>query len=115
MHSDRSDQQRTPYTWPDEVRPTDEQVAAWLTICTPEERIERVRWWREQANRAWDCTMQDHYHRRNDEARRRVSRALDLIDSFDPTCGSGRTRAFVNDLRQALLSSPSVAAPEAQP
>jgi hypothetical protein len=30
---------RTPRPWPDDAYPTAEQLAAWLTTCTPEERL----------------------------------------------------------------------------
>ena len=51
---------RTPYSWPAESIPTDEQVAEWLAVCTPAERLERVTWWREQATRAQRCWIESH-------------------------------------------------------
>lgn len=60
LSADPRSDQRTPYPWPADSRPTDEQVAEWLAACTPEERLERVRWWREQSEQGWRCFVENH-------------------------------------------------------
>lgn len=42
------------------------------------------------------------FEQRYDDMRNRVERALDLVDSFDRTCSSAQTGAFLDHLRSVL-------------
>lgn len=51
---------RTPRPWPENAEPTDQQLADWLAVCTPTERLDWVHASLRDTDRAWRCALNGH-------------------------------------------------------